>query len=120
MARFVGTETQRIRADWWDEDEWVEIRKLSFLDRRTIAGRSTTYGPVREDGGRSVFVDTGAMDLAIMELGIVDWRLVSEQGELMPLGEAALRRLGEEDGAYIVNAIHEYNPRRSAEEQASF
>jgi len=121
MSAFVDVrETREIRAEWWEEGEAVTIRKLSFLDRRYIAGQSATYGKPREDGTRSVFVDTEAMDLAILEKGIVRWTLKRPNGKIAPLTRGMLRKLGEADGEYIVNAIHEYNPRRSAAEQARF
>jgi len=121
MSRFVnGEERTEVRAEWWDEGECVTIRKLGFLDRRYISGQSTTYGPPDEEGKRSVYVDMEAMDLAILERGIADWSLKGEDGKRAPLSKGMLRRLGERDGEFIVNAIHEFNPRRSAEEQASF
>lgn len=132
MSRFVsGRETVEIAAPWWDEGEVVTIRKLSFLDRRYIAGASTTYGEPDEEGNRIVRVDTEAMDLAILERGIVEWTLKAPprspplentggREEVAPLTKGQLRRLAPEDGEYIVNAIHEYNPRRSAAEQAGF
>ena len=101
MGRFVSQETRRVRAAWWGEDEWVEVRKLSFLDRRWVAGQCTTYGPVREDGSRSVYVDTAAMDLALMERGVAAWNLLGERGKPVKLRKAALERLAEPDGEFI-------------------
>jgi len=120
MVKLVGQERKRIRAPWWAEEEWVEIRKLSFLDRRTIAGRSTTYGPVREDGSRQVFVDMAEMDLALMEVGIAAWNLLDEKEKPIKLRTSVMKQLDEPDGTFIVNAIHDFNPRRSAEEQEGF
>jgi len=32
MARILW-QTEKIRAEWWDEDEWVRVKKLSGAER---------------------------------------------------------------------------------------
>lgn len=120
MTRFVSAETREVRAEWWDEGEVVTIRKLSFLDRRYIAGASTTYGEPDEAGQRTVQVDLEAMDLAILERGIAAWTLRDEGGQRAPLTREMLARLSLEDGAFLADAIHAFNPRRSAAAQEGF
>jgi len=120
MARFVSVETHEVRAEWWDEGETVSIRKLSYLDRQYISAEATLYTRGEENGHRVIGVDTEAMDRAILERGIASWTLRDENGKAAPLTRSAIERLSLEDGRFIVNAIHEYNPRRSAAEQEGF
>ena len=118
MGRFVS-ETTVVRADWWDEGEEVEIKRFSHLDRQYISHQATEI-VAGEDGSRVVRLDAEALDRAIMQRGIVRWTLKGANGKVAPLTRSAIERLSSEDGEFIVNAIHEFNPRRSAEEQANF
>jgi len=118
MSRFVEG-TKVVRAEWWDEGEEVVIRKLNYGQRKAIhrASTSTRPGP---DGSREIVYDLVAMDEEILVQGVVSWTLRDEAGKMPAVRRESLQRLDERDAEFILNEIHAYNPRRTAEEQRSF
>jgi hypothetical protein len=120
MGRFVGRdEVREIRAPWWEEGETVTIRRLSYLDRREVAGESTRT-VTEEDGATRVTMDLAALDRALLAHGIAGWTLKGADGQTMQLNAGAIEQLREEDGEFILQEIGAFNPRRTVAEQAVF
>jgi hypothetical protein len=126
MPRFIIDETKEIQAPWWDEDETVVIKKFSYGDRQKLAGSAVRIDLVDSGNGKPealTDVQVATMNLAILELAIVDWTFRHPTtGKKIPVRRQWIEALSEEDGDFILAEINAYNPRRkrSKEEQASF
>jgi len=113
-----------IRAEWWDEDEHVVIRKFSYGDRQALANETVKVGMTGQSGQEKMITDVqiGRMNLAILQRGIVSWTLKGPDGKIAQLNQQMIEALNEEDAEFILAAINTLNPRRrrTAEEQANF
>jgi len=123
MSRFIdSSDVKVIQAEWWDEGETVTIKRFSYGDRQRLAGLATRAGTKLETGDAIITdVYVGRMNLAILEVGIVEWTL-QDEGKVVKLNRQAIERLTDEDGDFILGEIQAFNPRRrrSAEEQEFF
>lgn len=120
MSRFVSeAERKTIHAPWWDEDEEVVIKRLSYGDRQVLAGEATKVD-LAADGGRMTEVQVGKMNLAVLRMGIASWTLKGPDGTMPPVNGQWIYRLQDRDAEFILGEINAYNPRRSADEQAGF
>lgn len=126
MGRFVSDDHKVIRADWWDDDETVTIRRFTYGDRQFLAGEYVNVNIEGNDPDEEPSAVTsllvGRMNMAILQRGIVSWTLKREDGRLVPLTAQWIGRLEERDAEFILARINELNPsrRRSKEEQANF
>jgi len=122
MPRFVeDSDVKEVRAEWWDEDEAVTIRKFSYGDRQALAGVAIKVG-VTDEGGLQRNLVVERMNLEILNLGIKRWTLKRSDGKVANLNRKSIEALTDEDAEFILAAINAFNPssRRSAEEQATF
>lgn len=109
MVRFVSTaDIKKVRAPWWDETEFVVIKRFSYGDRMKL---SDLFRKRR---------DLGEFTLSCLEVGIVRWMLYDEEGEPVLLTRQAIEQLWEEDGEFISDELDAFNPRRTADDQAGF
>lgn len=110
MPRFVtAADTKEIRAPWWDTDETVTIKKLTYGDRQTIQKASARMSVTAE--GSFDEIALGDVNLVIMEVGVVSWTFVRpETGKPVPCTRRWFERLTEEDGDFILAEINAFNP----------
>lgn len=104
MTRFVGSETKVIQATWWDRDEWVEIKRFSFLDERLIV-RVMTLITVADGGELIKQFDSLAWTVAYLEAGVVAWWLKGPDGQPVPVTREWIARLAPDDGDFILGGI---------------
>lgn len=107
--------TKTIHADHWEPHEAVVIRSLNTDDDEQIqdglAGIDTT-GRLVTHGGR--------MKRLTIQHAIVSWTLTDEHGRPLPLDEASIRSLAQEDSTYIFNEVNALNvPMKEAEKKPS-
>ena len=110
MPRFVSNdETKVIRAPWWDEDETVTIKRLTYGDRQKVSKAAVR---MRFDGdGKPLDTELGDINLTIMQLAIVSWTFTrAETGKPVPCNRFWFERLTEEDGDFILSEINAFNP----------
>jgi len=120
MPSFVdASETKTIQAPWWGKKEQVVIRRFGFGERQRIMGASWRLG-LTEKGETISEKDLGLMNLTVMEEGIVSW--TDGKGDGLPVTLAAIKKLDDRDGDYILGEVNELNSRRvrSPEEQEKF
>lgn len=121
MGRFVDKgNTKTIRAPWWAEGEEVVIKRFSYGDRQKLNERGMVVHQVDPEGRVMRRADLAVFNLAMMEIGIVEWTLKQDGEHVRPLTPQAIYELTTEDGEYIVCEIDDFNPWRTAEEQESF
>ena len=120
MNKF-AEETKTIRADGWDDDEEVVIKMFTYHDRQQLMSRFINVHPQMEIGESASYkIDLGAMNLAILELGIVSWTFKGEDGKVVPCTKKWIHKLRPDTGDFILAEINAFNRRRSAAEQESF
>jgi hypothetical protein len=129
MPRFVNrSDTQTIHADWWEPEEQVVIRKLSWGDRQRLMAEAASLQPLQVDGnndGEEKKVTMAAnfridlMQLTLLELGIASWTFTDENGPV-PINRDTLSSLNEEDGDFISRAVDQFNKAMSRRERNHF
>lgn len=136
MPKFTDV-TQRIQAEWWADDEWVEIRKFGYVDRKYLAVvyvqlvdrlREEGILPPRPESEEAYQKQLEAMptppelvaefNAHTIRQGVRRW--TDEHGVMQPVTLEAVRMLSDQDGDFILEAINALNPRRSEEELATF
>jgi hypothetical protein len=123
MPRFVDDrEKVTIQAPWWAEKEICEIRRFNYGDRQFLAGKTLSMGikPGQSDEEAIADIQIDRMNLAILERGIARW--TDEEGKSIPVTSSAIKRLEEDDAAFILEEINKLNPRqrRPQAEQEAF
>ena len=113
MARW-ALDTLRVRAEWWDEDEWVEIKKLSGWERDKMQAAlvkvAANLGLVGRDmDALPAELNFGEANYWILKFGIKAWNLKGPDGKPVPLNDTWLKRLAPEDQDWLVKQINEFN-----------
>lgn len=118
-ARFSDVSTtKRICADWWEKDQYVEIRKFSYGDQRNIETASMTLkSNIAKSKAFDAEIHSDAMQMKTLMLGIKSWNFDDAAGNSVRVQESTLRNLNLEDGEFILAEIQEYNKRRVTKEQ---
>ena len=127
MARKQTSETETIHADWWDADETVVLRKyLSHGAQKAMQqafASSVDRDSIKADDMENIKVDpVKAIELADTPLlyWIVSWTLKDTTGALLPLGQASLDSLHEDDINYINAEIAKRSQGMTEAQQESF
>lgn len=121
MPRFVSADDVRtIHAEWWDEDETVTIKKLTYGDRQTIGKAAARLH--FDENGKPLDSELGDINLVTLEVGIRSWTFTRENGKPAPCNRFWFEKLAPEDGEFILGAINDFNaaPERSEAEQEEF
>lgn len=136
MPRYLF-QTKRVRADWWDEDEWVEVKKLSGYDRDQLQGRVFQISgkldrlvtqeqlermPEEErrrlaeelEGRDEWRVAIGETNVAKIMAGVTKWNLYYADAETderhrMPFNQRYVRELLPPDFDFIADAVDQFN-----------
>ncbi len=120
MSRFASTKTKTIRAEWWDEEEEVVIKKLNHGDARQIEEAGFALEPIEGTTDNRLTISLADQQLERMARGIVSWTFLDEKGKAVKVRKAAIDQLLPEDGEFILSEIEGFNGGRSAKEQANF
>lgn len=122
MPRFISeSDVKTIRADWWDEDEAVTIKKFSYGDRQKLAGAAVKMNI--ENERRISEVQIAEMNLMILQIGIVSWTFTRPYNDkAVPVSRHWIEQLDPKDAEFILGEINALNPsiERSADEQEEF
>jgi len=119
MARRQGTETVTIHAGWWNASETVDIlanmthgikRQIeasmaSFIDTSGIDPNKPDMADVKVNLKDAIAVGD---DLKLI-LFVKSWTLADAQGVVLPLTQASMDSLAEEDIAFIGDEIDKRN-----------
>ncbi|MEA1998240.1 MAG: hypothetical protein U9N61_02790 [Euryarchaeota archaeon] len=111
--RFVNeADTKEIQADWWDEDEKVVIKKLSYGDRQRLDAAAIGDLDANEanKGKAKVRMDLYEMQIIKLLFGIHSWTFKDQKGKDAPVSREYIHALNEKDGNFIEAAIDAYNP----------
>ena len=108
MARKQTSETESIHAEWWDESETITIRRcLSHSMQRAIQrdyADSADRSALNPGDPTSIKIDPmkalDSLETARLRW-MVSWTLKDTQGELLPLNQASIDSLAEEDIDFI-------------------
>ena len=117
-ARFSDSSTtKKIHADWWEKDEFVEIKKLNYGQQRALETASMT---ISKKGvslkGMDTAIHVDELQMTTLELGVKTWNFTDDAGNPVPSKRANFRMLNEEDGAFIVAEISAYNKKKVTQE----
>lgn len=112
MPRRKSITTKQIRADHWEPHESVVIRSLNTEDEEHI-----TDGLAGLDDKAQPRMYAGRNKRLTLQRGIVSWTLTDENNNPLPLNEASIKSLAQEDSQYIFNEIQALNKPLSAPEK---
>ena len=119
-GRFVeASEVKEIRAEWWDPDESVTIKRFSYGDRQFFMGEILSDGARLKGRDVSVDISVGRMNLAVLERGVVRWTLKRADGSVAPLTPAQIAQLAEKDAEFILSELQRFNPTQDEEAKNS-
>lgn len=118
MSRFVETpETKDIEAPWWDEGEFVTIRRYTGAGRDRLSKETIRVSATEDDEGR---VEVSAEKIPVLLAGIKSWTFEDDNGKVMPVNRKWVGKLDGDDIDFIAAEIRELNKGRTEEEQATF
>lgn len=112
MARFGNTVTKEIQASWWEKDEVVVIKKLSWGEQlrveQNLFSVSAEMGSAENVNAR---MNIQASNLMTMRLGILSWNFKDQAGQDVPVDQRRIEDLQLEDGQFILAEIEKLNPK---------
>ena len=132
--RFVSAADRKtIHADWWEANETVTIKKLSWGEKKRLMGEAASFAPIKVGGESkrealvekksdemSVTLRPDTMQTLTMELGIVSWTFTDDAGNPVPVNPNTIAQLEEEDGDYILSELDKLNAAMTPEQRAEF
>lgn len=124
MPHLVTGKRQRIHAPAWAEDEWVELRQLSWGEKQRLTDLLISLeGEIDDEKGftfaSSQKIHTASYNSELLRCAIVDWHLLDEGGKPIKLLPENIALLTEEDGDFILEAATALNPPRRRRGESS-
>lgn len=118
MGRFVDSQqTKTVRADWWDEDEYVVIRKYTVGAKDRMNAEMVRIAGM---AGQVPEVVVQAATVPVLVAGIKEWNLCDNEGKPVPCTRQWISQLEPDDADFIADEIRAFNASRSDEEAQRF
>jgi len=118
MAKRFVSSKETVRIDLGDGD-WVDIKaRLSYGDRRKASGgmMKVVFNPT-SGAVEPIELDIEQQEANLMLVGIVDWNLKDEEGEIAPINKDTVSMLDGETSDRVIAEMNERYRRRGAQER---
>jgi len=120
MSSFVSKKRDRVTVAE-RPDEWIDLKaRLSIRDRATFQDAILTTEFQKGDDGAKVSMAAGQLTYKMLELSIVDWALVNDDGQPVPFNPAMIGELDQEDALVdaAIQRVVELNPTLSGQKES--
>jgi len=118
MGRFVVKgDTKIVRAEWWDADESVTVRKWTIRQKDEL---DSAILHVAGMAGEIPEIVVKSVTIPYLIAGIASWTFCDDNGNRVPVNEHWIGQLSEDDADFIATEIRAFNGGRSPAEQQDF
>jgi len=114
MSRF-DIRTVVIHAPWWEENETVTLRELSYAEQRAIHKRIFAGQKIATNKHGEMSMDSSAssrMQEEILRAHLASWTFTDNTGAAVPVTPENIGRLPARDADYILEEIDRLTPSR--------